>query len=128
MILGNSSLERGERLTSEVDRASATLTERMAEVERVAQTRSASPATTKEQNPIVQEDFAPLEARIEARFQAFAFEVVLLREEVSQSIDGQDKNLKDWTRSKLAHVSTQLRGLRIFATEVETFLHERRSP
>ena len=39
-----------ERLTSEVDRASATLTERVAEVERVVQSRSASPATTVEQN------------------------------------------------------------------------------
>ena len=37
-----------ERLTSEVDRASATLTERVAEVERAVQTRSAPPATTVE--------------------------------------------------------------------------------
>ena len=39
-----------EKLTFEIDIASATLTERVAEVKRVVQTRSASPATTVEQN------------------------------------------------------------------------------
>ena len=66
-----------ERLTSEVDRASAFLTERVAEVERAVQTRSASPATTVEQNLPVHGDLAPLESRIEARFQACSREVDL---------------------------------------------------
>ena len=68
-----------DRLTSEVDRVSATLTERMAEVERAVQTRSASPATTVEQNPTLHEDIARLDSRIEAGFQAFSREVDELR-------------------------------------------------
>ena len=73
------------------------------------QTRSASPATTVEQNLPVQEDLGRLESRIEARFQAFTHEVDLLREEISQSIERHDKNAKEWTRGKLTHM-TQLRN------------------
>ena len=106
--------------TSEMDRASATLSERVAEVERVMQTRSASPTTTVDKNPALHEDIARLESRIQAGIQAFSREVNVLREEVLQSISGQDKNLKEWTRGKLTHMNTKLRGLREFATAVET--------
>ena len=82
-----------ERLTSELDRAPTALNDRVAEIERMVRTRSASPATTVEQNPTVQEDVARLESRIEARFQAFAREVDLPREEIAQSLEGHDKNL-----------------------------------
>ena len=36
----------------------------------------------------------------------------------------QDKNFKEWTRGKLTHMTSQMRGLRNFATEVETFVRE----
>ena len=108
-----------------MDRISATLNERVAEVERVVQTRSASPATTVEQNPTLHEDIARLDSRIEAGLQAFSRKVDKLWEELSQSIDGQDKDLKEWTRGKLTHVNTQLRGLREFATAVERFVHHK---
>ena len=87
-------------------------------------TRSASPATTVEQNPTVQEEVAQLESRIEARFQAFTREVDLLREEIVQSLEGRDKNLKEWTRSKIAHVTSRMKDLRNFAAEVATFVRE----
>ena len=51
-----------DRVTSEMDRASATLNEHVAEVERVIQTRSASPATTVEQNATFHEDIARLDS------------------------------------------------------------------
>ena len=63
-----------DRVTSEVNRVSAMLNERVAEVERVVQTRSASPATTVEQNPTIHEDIAKLDSRIEAGFGAFSRE------------------------------------------------------
>ena len=59
------------------------LNERMAEVERVMQTRSASPATTVEQSPTFHEDIVRLDSRIEAGFQAFSREVDELREKMS---------------------------------------------
>ena len=95
-----------------MERGSATLNKRVTEVERVARIQSVSPATTVEQNPTYHEDLARLEARIEAGFQAFTREVDLSREEVTQSIRCQGSNGKDWTRGKLAHMNTQLRGLR----------------
>ena len=45
-----------DKVTSDMDRASAMLSERVAEVEQAMQTRSASPATTVEQNPTFHED------------------------------------------------------------------------
>ena len=65
-----------------------------------------------------------LESRIEARFQAFTHEVDLLREEIAQSVEGHGRNVKEWTRNKLVHVNAQLRGLRSFTEEVETFVRE----
>ena len=53
------------------DRVSATLNERMAEVERAVQTQSASPATSAEQNQATHEDTGRLDSRIEARFRPF---------------------------------------------------------
>ena len=75
-----------ERLTSEVDRASATLTERRQKLN----------------------EWCKLEVH-------------------HQSIEGRDRNLKEWARGKLTHMNTQLRGLRDFATAVETFVHQKRS-
>ena len=77
------------RATSELDRASTTLNDCVAEIERMVHTWSASPATTVEQNPIAPEDVAQLESKIETRFQAFTREVDLLREEIAQSREGQ---------------------------------------
>ena len=57
-----------DRLTTEVERVSATLDERVAEVERVVQTRSASPATSVEQNPALHGDIARLDSRIGTGF------------------------------------------------------------
>ena len=74
------------------------------------------------------EDIARLDSGIEAGFQAFSRKVDELREEMSQSIDGQDKDLKEWTRGKLTHVNTQLRGLGEVATAVEKFVHQKFSP
>ena len=68
-----------------MERASATLNERVPEVERLMQFRSASPATTVEQNPTFHEDIARLDSRIEAGFQAFFREVDELREESGAS-------------------------------------------
>ena len=48
------------------------LNERLAEVERVVQSHSASPATTVEQTLTIREDIARLDSRIEAGFQAFS--------------------------------------------------------
>ena len=67
-----------DRVTSEMDRASATLSERVTEVERVVRTQSASPATTAEQSPTYREYCARLEARIEAGFQAFSRDAKLI--------------------------------------------------
>ena len=114
-----------DRVASEVDRASATFSDRVTEVERVVQSQSASPASTNDQHPSVQENFVQLESRIEARFQAFTQEVDLLREEVAQSIEGNGKSVKKWTRTKLSHVTAQLRGLKNFTKEVETYVREK---
>ena len=103
-------------MTCEVDSVSATLNERVAEVERVVQTRSTLPATTVEQNPTFHEDIPRLDARIEAGFQTSRV-VDELREDMSQSID-----------RRLTHVNTQIRGLREFATAVEKFVHQKFSP
>ena len=84
-----------------MERASATLSDRMHEVERVAQSQSASPATTNDQKPSVHENFVQLESRIEARFQACTQEVDLFREEIAHSIEGDGKSIKEWTRTKL---------------------------
>ena len=66
----------------------------MAEVERTGQTRrSASPATTVEQNPTTHEDIAKFDSRMEAGFRAFSCEVDELREETTQSMEGQDRDL-----------------------------------
>ena len=64
VITGVDEREMTPGKTSEVGRLSVTLTERMAEVERSVQTRSASPATTVEQNPTIHEDIARLDSRI----------------------------------------------------------------
>ena len=69
------------------------------------------------------ENFVRLESRIEARFQAFTHEVDLLREEIAE---GSGKSVKEWTGTKLAHVTAQLRGLKIFTEEVETYIREKR--
>ena len=47
------------------------------------------------------------------------------REEISQSLEGQDKNLKEWTRGKLTHVTSQMKGLQSFAAELETFVRQK---
>ena len=39
----------------------------------------------------------------------------------------QTKHLKEWTREKLNRITTQVRGLRSFATHVESFIRERYS-
>ena len=69
-----------------------------------------------------------LTPKIEAGFQAFSREVDELRGELSQSIDGQDKDLREWTRSKLTHVNSQLRELKEFAMAVEKIVHQKLSP
>ena len=59
-------------------------------------------------------DIARLDSRLEAGFQAFSCEVDELREELSESIDGQDKDLKEWTGSKLysgEHTAERLEGV-----------------
>ena len=113
-----------ETLPSDLGRASTTLNSLSAEIERVIHTRSTSPATTVEQNPSAHEDLPHLESRVEARFQAFTRKVDLLREEFSNSLEGQDKKLREWTRSKLANVTSKERHLRDFAAQVETFVRE----
>ena len=55
-------------------------------------------------------------------------EVDLLREEIAQSLEGHDKNLKEWTRSKITHMTSQMRCLENFAAEVENFVREKCSP
>ena len=55
-----------DRVTSEIDRVSATLNERMAEIERAVQTQSALPATSVEQNQAIHEDIVRPDSRIEA--------------------------------------------------------------
>ena len=85
-----------------MDRVSATLSERVAEVERAMQTQSATPAITVEPNPTTHEDIARLNSKIEAGFRAFPRDVDDLREEMSQAIDGQDKDLRGWARGKIA--------------------------
>ena len=114
-----------DRLNTEVDRASASLSDRKAGIEGIVQSQSATPATTSVQSPFGQEDFAQLESRIETRFQAFTHEVAQLREELAHSVQGQNKHLKEWTRAKLTHVTSQVKGLRSFASHVETFVRER---
>ena len=84
----------------------------MTEVQKVVQLQNASPATTSDQHPSIQENFMQLESRIEARFQAFTHEVDLLREEITQSAEGNAKSVKEWAGTKLAHVTAQLRGLK----------------
>ena len=116
------------RMTSEVDRVSATLNEQVAEVEHVVQTRRTSRATTVAQNLTIHEDITRLDSRIEAGFMAFSREVDELREETTQSIEGQDRNLKEWTRSKITTVATQLKGLREFAIAVEQLIHKKFPP
>ena len=64
-----------ERLTTGVDRASATLSERIAGIEQIVQSRSNTPATMSIQSPSGHEDLEQLESRIDARFQAFTHEV-----------------------------------------------------
>ena len=109
-----------DRLTIEVDRASATLSDRIPGIERIVQSQSATPATASVQSPSKQEDFAQLESRTEARFQAFTYEVDQLREKMAHLVEGQNKHLKEWTRGKLTHVTSQAKGLRSFASHVET--------
>ena len=99
-------------MTFEVDRASATLNERVAEIERMVHTRSAPPATTVE-SPTSHEELERLDTKIEAGFQAFSREVDELRENISQAIDGRHED-KKWARGKIIHVNTQLSGLREF--------------
>ena len=67
---------------------------------------------------------AQLESRIESRFQAFTQDVDL-REESAQSVEGNSKSVKEWTRTKLAHVTAQLRGLKSFTEEVETYVSKK---
>ena len=67
-----------DRLTNEVDRVSATLSDRLAGIERQMQSQSATPATISDQNPVGQEEFAQLESRTKTRFQAFTNDVDLL--------------------------------------------------
>ena len=71
-------------MTTEVDRASATLSERIAGIERTVQPRSNTPATMSIQSPSGREDLEQQEARIDARFQAFTHEVDQFREESAE--------------------------------------------
>ena len=77
-----------DRVTSEIDRISATLNERMTEVERAVQTQSTSPATSVEQNQAIHEDIQKLDSRIEAGFRAFSRKVDEPREWTTQSVEG----------------------------------------
>ena len=62
-----------DRVASEVGRVSATLNERVAEVERAMQTHSnSSPATTPDQNRIVQDDLQRLDSKVEVSLRAFS--------------------------------------------------------
>ena len=114
-----------DRATTELDRVSATLSERVADVERAMQTQSATPATTLEPNPTIHEDIARLGSKIEAGFRAFSLDVDELREEMSQAIDGQEKDLREWARDKIAKLNAQPSGLREFVTAFEQFIHKR---
>ena len=70
-----------ERMTSELDRVSTTLNERLTEIERTVQTQSnASPAASSEQTQSIQEDIQRIDSRIEAVFRAFSLEVGDLQE------------------------------------------------
>ena len=44
---------------------------------------------------------------------------------MTQSIEGQDRDLKEWARSKISNVTTQLNGLREFVKPVEQFVHKK---
>ena len=76
-----------DRLTNEVDRASATLSDRVAGIERQMQSQNPTPATISDQSPVGQEEFAQLESRTEARFQAFTNEVDLLSQAAKKRVE-----------------------------------------
>ena len=78
-----------------------------------------------EQNPTIT---ARLDSRTEAGFRTSSREVDELQDEMSQSIEGQDRDLKEWTRSKITNVTAQLKGLREFAIAVEQFVHKKFLP
>ena len=84
--------------------------------------------TISTQSPSGHEDPEQLESRIDAQFQAFTHEVDQFREELAHSAEaaeGQTKHFKEWTRGKLNHMMTQMKGLRSFALHVESFVRER---
>ena len=83
-----------DRVTAALDRISTTLSDRVTRIERIVRSKSATPVTPSDQNLVGQEEFAQLESRIEARFQAFTHEVDLLREELAHSVEGQNRHLR----------------------------------
>ena len=77
-----------DRLTSELDRTSTSLSDRLTGLERMVQSQRASPAAASDPHQDDQEAFTLLESRIEARFQAFTHEVDQLRDELAHSAEG----------------------------------------
>ena len=78
-----------DRVASEISRVSATLNERVTEVERATQTHSnASPETSSDQSRAIQEDFQRLDSKVELSLRAFSREVEELRGWMTQSIAG----------------------------------------
>ena len=90
-----------ERVTSELDRMSATLNDRLTELERAVQTQSATPAASVEQNQAIHEEIIRLDARIEAGLRAFSREVHELQEGTTQSTEGQTTKLETSPEARL---------------------------
>ena len=70
-----------DRLTSELDRTSASLSDRLTGPERLMQSQASAPPQ------VNQEEFTLLESRIEARFQACTQEVDRLSDELAHSVE-----------------------------------------
>ena len=69
------------RLNSTLDRTATSLSEQMAELDNMMQSQGTTAATSSDQPQTSPEDFAMLEPRVEARYQAFTQEVDQMREE-----------------------------------------------
>ena len=108
------------RVHSTLARTANALSDRMTEIEQMAQSQRTTPATDSSQ-PQRTEGLTEIESRSEARHQAFIQEVEKTKEDWDRAPHGQFEEVQTWSHT-LEQVERQVKGLSSFAAYVDKFL------
>ena len=107
-----------QHLSTTLDKTVTSQAERL-ELEHAVQSQGTTPATGSDQPQISPEEFAVLESKVEARYQAFMQEVDQMREAWDRSTQEHCKSVKSWAQGRLEHLDRQVKGFKSYALSIE---------